>query len=255
MGSINTSFNNVFRDYRSSLDFGVLWRDMLSMCSWADESDLLSLLKREHAIYCPIFLVHYESVSMGGQFRVRSHPCSTSNNLSLPSLLPVRILFATLNLNFTDIENMASTLPSPFHDQFYIGHTDLFRDIPPIPEFVRKVTDSALMGAYNPFDANSLEKEDWAVQLCLRIDNVFSNCPIRANLVVTLFDNAALTEDPQTWPIAPLGPGGRTAESAYNLYCDQLDHLYRGHIDTNRLDVPFVESLEHERAQSFLESL
>ena len=120
---------------------------------------------------------------------------------------------------------------------------------------MKKIADSALMGAYKPSTDSNFSNEDWLFQLNFRIDNVFSNKPIKTTLVVSLYDNVALTEDPQLWPVTPLGESEFGYESVYNRYCTKLNNLYRGQLGTPRFDLSYTEGTEFARAQSFLGSL
>ena len=262
MTIISRRLNPNFESYTDCVNFGNVWRRYLMSVPWASARDLSDLLIYENAILLPFYVLHYDNFSIDGTFKFYSHPypASTTNaNVNLGSDLgKIKDLFHSLGLDFSIIEKNSLQLPLEFHSKYYIGHAPQFNDYPAVPECVKHMMDSAVLTAYGLNAPNfRLSGDDWCVQLSFRIDNIFSKNSVQVNLITSMFDNCALTENPPFWPIdqlcAGLSPYSRI-DSLLNTYNDKLETLFSGQKTVLRRYLDYTPSSEFEEAQAFLNS-
>ena len=238
--------NDLVKDHTGARNFGVLWRKHLERAPWADLDSVIDPLTYENSLTFPIFQTQYDSSSGGDEEHRILHHSSWSGECGLkPSENGIIEFFDLLGVNYHDLLEETENLPSLFHDYFYKGPEEAFKDEPPIPLIVKRLVDRTVAGCY--WDIYEITSQQWAVQLNLKISHMFTNQPLKICFDVTAFDNGALAEG--FWAISSLYPLGTPEErklncpssldfppnSALDSYHSRLDTLlnkYNSRIDS-----------------------
>lgn len=242
---LEKKLDEMVKDYSSARNFGELWRKHLERVPWADLESLLDPLTYRNGIIFPIYQVQYDNSFGDDEGHCILHHSSWSGECGLkPSENSIMEFFNLLGMSYEDLLEETKILPPLFHNYFYKGPEESFKDEPAIPLIVKRLVDRTLAGCY--WDIYDITSQQWAVQLNLRISHLFTNRPLKVYFDVTAFDNSALAEG--FWPISSLypltTPGEReincpkslvfppnSALDSYNSQLNNLSDKYNSRLD------------------------
>ena len=234
--NLEIRLNDELKDYNGARNFGVLWRKHLGQVPWADLDSVHDPLNYANGLVFPVYQVQYDSSNGGAEEHFLVHHSSWSGDCGLkPSEQGIRELFELLGMSYEDLMEETENLPSLFHDYFYKGPDAEFENEPPIPLLVRRLVDRTLGGLY--WDIYDITSQQWALQLNLKISNIFSNRPLKIAFDISAMDNGALAEG--FWAISYFYPLKTVEErealcpksltfppnSALNSFNSRLDNL------------------------------
>ena len=247
---LEKKLNDSVQDYAGARNFGLLWRKHLERVPWADSDSLHDPLTYDGAIIFPLFQIQYDSSYGGDEEHGILHHSSWSGKCGFkPSENGIIELFNILEMKYDELLEETKNLPPLFHDYFYKGPEEGFKEEPPIPLIVQRLVDRTVAGCY--WDIYEITSQQWALQLNLKVSHLFTNKPLKVLFDITAFDNGALAEG--FWPISSLYPLKTKQEreincpvslefppnAALDSYCNQLNTLLDKY--NSRIDDLFID--------------